>query len=105
MFLQPVKIKRFVDTRKVFTECPYKDDQLHHWRKLVGTENPKHDDVYHVIGVTNLKEGITDYMGREDGYAFKQFKSHKVYIVAKGIGRRYKVLPEDMELVEVGEGA
>ncbi|MGD6898629.1 hypothetical protein [Bacillus infantis] len=92
MFLKPVKVKKFAESQK------------HHGgnyggRKMYTYPNSKPEDVFHIIGVTSIKDGSTDY-DREYGYSFVQHKSHKVYIVAKGLGRRYKVLPEDLEVVE-----
>ena len=102
MFLKPVKVKRFAETRKRCGSCPFAGGQhKDNWRQLTTVENKQPDDIYHVIGVTSLKEGWSEYLGYEEGYGFRQAKSHKVYLVAKGVGRRFKVLEEDMELVEV----
>lgn len=87
MFLQQVKVKNFAESKKVFGG-----------RELHTYINEKPDDVFHIVGVTSIKEGDTEHEAGY-GYYFNQKKSHKVYIVAKSIGRRFKVLPEDIELV------
>ena len=87
MFLQQVKVKNFAESKKV---CG--------GRELHTYVNEKPDDVFHIVGVTSIKEGVIEY-DQEYGYQFNQKKSHKVYIVAKSIGRRFKVLPEDVELI------
>lgn len=100
LFLQPVNVNRFSDSQKVFQPCPYRQNtEAISWRKLVHYENANPDDVYHIIGVTSVKEGFAEYTGSEEGYTFRHFKSHKVYIVAKSVGRRYKVLPEDLRVL------
>ena len=91
MFLQQVKVINFADSMKVYgTE--YGGRKLHTY----ANENP--DDIFHIVGVTSIKEGVTEY-DSDHGLYFCQKKSHKVYIVAKSIGRRFKVLPEDVELI------
>lgn len=95
MFLQQVKVKNFAESKKVY-------GTQYGGRKLSTYANKNPDDIFHIVGVTSIKEGVTEY-DREYGYQFHQKKSYKVYIVAKGIGRRFKVLPEDIELLEVSE--
>ena len=90
MFLQAVKVVRFAESKKVFNER-----YRYGGHEVVTYPNPNPDDMYFVIGVTSLKEGEIDY-DSEEGYMFCQSKSHKVYIVAKSIGRRFKVLEEDL---------
>lgn len=101
MFLQQVKVKQFTDSVKKYGTCPFTNTHKSPWRGLHHTENKNPNEVYHVIGVTTLKEGYSEYLGYEEGYGFVQSKSHKVYIVAKGVGRRFKALPEDIEAVEI----
>lgn len=91
MFLQQVKVKNFAESIKVY-------GTQYGGRKLRTYTNENPDDIFHIIGVTSIKEGVTEY-DREYGYQFDQKKSYKVYIVAKSIGRRFKVLPEDVELI------
>jgi len=91
MFLEQVKVKNFAESKKVY-------GTRYGGRKLYTYANKKPDDIFHIVGVTSIKEGVTEHDG-EYGYQFNQSKSHKVYIVAKSIGRRFKVLPEDVELV------
>ena len=93
MFLQPVKVKNFADSKKVF-------NSRYGGRKLITYPNQQPDDVFYVVGVTAIKEGETEY-DSEAGYYFVQDKSYKVYIVAKSIGRRFKVLESDIEKVDV----
>lgn len=95
MFLQPIKVKNFAVSKKVHG-LGYR----YGGRQLSTYANDKPDDVFHVIGVSSIKEGAVGY-DFEDGYSFEATNSHKVYIVAKSIGRRYKVLPQDIELLEV----
>lgn len=91
MFLQQIKVKNFADSKKVY-------GTQYGGRKLRTYANENPDDIFHIVGVTAIKEGVTEY-DREYGYQFNQNKSYKVYIVAKSIGRRFKVLPEDVELI------
>ncbi|GAB0167483.1 hypothetical protein LSPCS325_09200 [Lysinibacillus sp. CTST325] len=91
MFLQQVKVKNFAESKKVY-------GTRYGGRKLYTYANENPNDIFNIIGVTSIKEGVTEHDG-EYGYQFNQSKSHKVYIVAKSIGRRFKVLPEDIELV------
>lgn len=94
MFLKPIKVKNFAESKKVHGVGRYGG------RELFTHPNDKPDDVFHIIGVSSIKEGVINY-DFEDGYSFQALKSHKAYIVAKSIGRRYKVLPQDIELLEV----
>lgn len=94
MFLKSVKVKQFADSKK------YYGNSKHGGKKLINIPNDKPDDVFYIVGVTSIKEGIVEY-DYEYGYSFSATKSHKVYIVAKSIGRRFKVLESDIELVEV----
>jgi hypothetical protein len=94
VFLKPVKVKQFADSRKYYGLTRYGG------RKLITIPNDKPDDVFYIVGVTSIKEGIVEY-DNEYGYSFSASKSHKVYIVAKSIGRRFKVLERDIEKVEV----
>lgn len=95
MFLETVKVKNFAHSKRVCVE-----NSEYGGRQVYTIPNDKPDDIFHVIGVTSLKDGATHY-DSEDGLYFAATKSHKVYIVAKSIGRRYKVLEEDLERLEV----
>lgn len=96
MFLKPVRVTHFADSKKVYKS-------KYGGRELIIYPNDKPDEVYHVVGVTSIKEGETEY-DRDYGNYFVQRNSHKVYIVAKSIGVRRKVLEKDMILVEDGDG-
>ncbi len=91
MFLQQVKVRNFAESKKVY-------GTRYGGRELYTYANKNPDDIFHIIGVTSIKNGVIDY-DHEYGYQFNQKKSHKVYIVAKSVGRRFKVLPEDLELI------
>lgn len=91
MFLEQVKVKNFAESKKVYG-TQYGGRQLHTY------SNKSPDDIFRIVGVTSIKEGVTEY-DSDHGLYFCQKKSHKVYIVAKSIGRRFKVLPEDVELI------
>lgn len=99
MFLQKVKVKKFAESSKMYGFPPWSKGKYNVvYRGLKLTDNHKPDDVYTVVGVTSIKEGVREY-DSETGYYFVQKNSHKVYIVAKSIGRRFKVLESDLELI------
>lgn len=93
MFLKPVKVKNFAESVKVY-------GSRYGGRKLKTYPNKNPNDVFYIVGVTAIKEGVTEY-DSEAGYYFCQKNSHKVYIVAKSIGRRFKVLESDIEIEEI----
>ncbi|GIO25378.1 hypothetical protein [Oceanobacillus sp. J11TS1] len=86
LFLKQVKVKEFADSMKVGSA-----------RKLVKVPNENEDDIYTVVGVTAINEGYTEY---DESAYFVMTDRHKVYLVAKSIGRRFKILEEDMDLLE-----
>lgn len=99
MFLQKVKVKKFAESTKMYGVPPWsKGHYKAGYRGLELTDNPQPEEVYTVIGVTSIKEGESEY-DSEAGYYFVQKNSHKVYLVAKSIGRRFKVLESDLELI------
>lgn len=98
MFLQKVKFKQFVESAKGSPKRP--DGSTRAGRHLRYRENPNPDDVYHIIGKTHMVEGVSEWVGYEEGYTFRFEKRHEVYIVAKSIGRRFKVLVDDVEFVQ-----
>lgn len=87
LFLKQVKVKEFADSRKIGQA-----------RKLVKIPNENKDEIYTVIGVTALNEGYSESDGY--GWYFVMTERHRVYLVSKSIGRRFKVLEENMELLE-----
>lgn len=95
IFLKPVRVVNFADSKKVYKS-------KYGGRELITFPNEKTDEIYYVVGVTAIKEGVTEYE-RDFGHIFVQEESHKVYIVAKSIGRRFKVLEEDLIFVEVDD--
>lgn len=86
LFLKQVKVKEFADSRKIGVD-----------RKLFKLPNENKNDIYTIVGITALNEGYTEF---DEHYYFVTTKRHKVYLVAKGIGRRFKVLEGDMEVLE-----
>lgn len=99
MFLQQVKVKNFVQSKKVYGTPRFMPENWKgSYRELVTEENLNQEDVYHIIGITSLREGYSDF--HNEGVDFVLKKSHKVYLVAKGIGRRFKVLEEDLVLLD-----
>lgn len=93
-FLDKVLVSRFTASVK-----RYDDARRCNVRIISNKVNGQAMDVYTVVGVACLKEG--DICWEVDGgYWFEQRKSHKVYIVAKTLGRRKYALPSDMTLVE-----
>lgn len=100
MFLAKVKVKRFV---KGIRSSQVISGQYHGLgRKIVTRENRSTDDVFFVVGVTQLREGLIEWEGSDIGYVFRKTRSRQVYIVARSIGRRFKALPEDIEIVDAG---
>lgn len=97
-FLQKVKVKNFAEIRKGYKMRQRGDRD--NFREVVKRENRNPEQIFTVIGVTTMKEGWSDYIGYEEGYAFEQTASKTVYIVANTLGRRYKALLEDLELIE-----
>lgn len=103
-FLQKVKVNRFAENVKKYGPCPWGSGTWKsHYRKVETKENKKKDTEFVVIGTTCLNEGYSEWLGGDDGNGFKMMGRIKVYIVASGLGRRYKVLPEDMEVVRQEE--
>lgn len=100
LFLTKVKVRQFADGVKRHGKPPFADTGHKHYRILHRTPNPNPDIIYTIIGVTGIREGYSDYLSYEEGYAWVQNTSHKVYVVANTIGRKYKVLPEDMEVLQ-----
>lgn len=99
MFLKQVKVKRFAKTVKKYGPTPWNIGWQSHYKVLEKEENNNPDEVYTIVGVTNLQEGYAEYEGMEEGYRWQQKAHHKVYLVAKSLGRRFKVLEEDLELI------
>jgi hypothetical protein len=99
MFLQKVTVSHFVrgvtGSSEFWGNCARKQG-----RRVVRDINKKPDEVLTVIGQTQLYEGLTHSNGSDEPSNFEPKVRHKVYIVAKGLGRRFKVLPEDIQLVE-----
>ncbi|OMD87801.1 MULTISPECIES: hypothetical protein [Paenibacillus] len=102
-FLQKVRVKKFARTVKTFGQNPWIPNSKDLYRKVDTYPNDRRDIVYTIIGTTQLQEGYSNYLGSDEGYGWAQRNSVKVYIVAHGLGRRYKVIPEDLE--PVGEEA
>ena len=102
-FLKKVKVKNFARSVKKYGKNPYSSLQndLVHYRQLEIEPNKETDKEYVVIGVTNIQEGFSDWLGSDEGYAWRQKKSHKVYIVSSGLGRRYKALEKDLEEINI----
>lgn len=92
MFLSQVKVRNFAESKKSY-------NSRYGERSLYTYPNKNSDDVFYIVGVTAIKDGVIEY-DREYGYQFNQKKSHKVYIVAKSIGRRFKALERDLEIIE-----
>lgn len=86
LFLKQVKVKEFADSHKVGRA-----------RKLVKIPNENKDETYTVVGVTALNEGYSESDGY--GWYFVMTERHRVYLVAKSIGRRFKVLEGDLEII------
>lgn len=99
MFLKRAKVKRFV---RSVAHAPVTDKRTYRaaGRSIVLEENKNPDDIFTIIGTTVKLEGKSEYEGHDEGYSFKREKTHRVYIVAKSMGKRYYVLPEDIDLVE-----
>jgi len=93
-FLDKVTVARFTECKKSFD--PSKKCRVRH---LIHTDNPNASDCFTVLGTTTLKEGAVMW-NYDDTTTFHQTASHKVYIVAKTIGRRKYALPSDMAWVE-----
>lgn len=100
MFLAQVKVVKFAESRKGSLVV---DGFYHGLARVIATnDNHNPEDIYTVVGVTQLKEGWSDFISEDEGTAFRQTDSKQVYIVAKSIGQRFKVLPEDIEVIEKG---
>ncbi|GIO02987.1 hypothetical protein J5TS2_36550 [Brevibacillus halotolerans] len=99
MFLKQVKVKNFAVSVKKYGVPPWDKTWKSHYKVLEKQENKNLDDVFTVIGVTHLQEGYSVWEGDQEGYRWQQKVSHKVYIVSKSIGRRFKVLEEDLEVI------
>jgi hypothetical protein len=97
MFLKKVKVKAFAQGVKLHGVPPWGRSYKSGYRVVKRSENKQPDDVYTVIGKTMLNEGETEYIGVEEGMTFNTLSRKMVYIVAKGLGRRFYVLPEDMQ--------
>lgn len=94
-FLQPVKVKRFVRAEKIKDTQP---NLVTNHRILKFIENKKPDEIYHVIGISEIKEGRTEFLGSR--HLFIPGQIHKVYIVAKSLGKRFKVLEQDLNILD-----
>ena len=102
LFLQKVKVKAFASSVKSFGVPPFgsKNSKWQtSYRHVVYTENKNPDEIFTVVGVSSLKEGIIEYSG-DEGSTFNQKNSVQTLIVAKSIGVRYKVALEDIILVD-----
>ncbi|MBJ8031892.1 hypothetical protein [Bacillus cereus group sp. N21] len=97
-FLNQVKVREFANSSK-----EYSVDKKRHERVVLKSKNTKVETVFTVIGVTQINLGYTEWIGQEEGYWFHKTGAEKVFIVANGLGRRYKALPEDLELLK-GDG-
>lgn len=54
-----------------------------------------------VCGVRNIWwRGISEWVGHEEGYAFKPYESKQVYLIATNMKEFHKVLPGDLEAAE-----
>lgn len=97
-FLGMVKVKAFAHNAK---KAVVVDGQFNaSGREVTTVKNRQPEIIYAVIGVVNLPQGYTEYIGYDDGYRFKSTGSVQVFIVANTIGVRHKALLEDLELVE-----
>lgn len=55
-----------------------------------------------VCGVRTIKyKGFSDYLGYEEGYGFKTIEHRRVYLIATTKTGFHRVLPEDIELVNL----
>ena len=98
-FLDKVKVKNFAYNAK---KSMVINGQFNASGRGISTsENRNPETIYTVIGVVNLPQGYSDYIGYEEGYSFKHTGSTQVFIVANTIGVRHKVQLEDMNPVEV----
>ncbi len=97
LFLAKVHVKQFAISVKQYAGHGRKE------RRIKMLANPNPDDIFTIISATQIKEGQVWFEGDDVGYIFKETGSKQVFIVAKSIGRRYKVLLEDIEAVEVAE--
>jgi len=95
-FLQKVKCKRFTYSKNFIPDS----SRLGMDRRLVSYKNSNVEDIYTIIGVTTLREGESFYHSDTQRVNFITKKVHKVYIVSKNLSRKYKVLPEDIILLE-----
>jgi hypothetical protein len=99
MFLQKVKVSHFAESGKGTNEF-WANGYRKPGRHLKRIVNKHPEDIYTIVGVTRLQEGRTTFNGSDEPRSFELDQSHKVYIIAKSIGRRLKVLISDVTLVD-----
>jgi hypothetical protein len=98
-FLEEVKVSSFCFSIKKYNYQLGRPERV-----IERYKNKNPDNVYRVIGQTVLNTGYSEYLGYEGGYGFRMTGCQTVYIVANTLGRRYKVLPEDIVYLNNGKG-
>lgn len=104
MFLQKVKVKAFARNIKKHGRFPeeWKTIKFGTHRVVGRVENQNPDDIYTIIGKTRFVEGYTEYLGYEEGVTFNGVRHVPVYVVAKNEHRSFKVLLDDIEIIQEG---
>lgn len=98
---QRVTVKAEVLASKLYKVNPYLKNNTHGRRDYI-REWSRHElkkPVNGIIaGMRTVKEGYSDYIGPEEGFAFIPMRHINVYLVATSIRTFIRVLPEDIEV-------
>lgn len=97
-FLDKVKVSHFSTSEKGSPK-KWPNGRWRPGRHVEIHENRFPEDVYTVVGVTKFYEGETDPGSEDEAPYFNMQNTVVVYIVAKTIGRRYKVQLRDLQIV------
>jgi len=90
-FLEKVKVSNFSRSVRVW-------DGANNKRKVVKDPNKEPEAEYTVVGKKMFNEGISVYIGYEEGYGFEMTGRKTLYAVANGMKKILYAAIEDMEV-------